>query len=405
MNQILAKKTNLAYVATRVLDTPFWGVFNLLTFILYKDLHITPFQLAFMIALKPLVSIFSSYWSTLINQRKDKLKENIVWARIIGYLPFFFFPFVNNSWFFIASFGIYMTLAVGIVPAWMELLRLNVPKIKREKVFSYSQAFGYLGGGLLPFILGGVLDEYSQAWRWMFPAAALVGLSALFFQMRIQVAGEDEPFEKKSHPITHHLLKPWKNVWNLLRERPDFQRFQIGFMILGGGLMVIQPALPIYFMDVLNLSYTELAISMTLCKGLGFALGSPYWSKTLNEKDIFGYSALVALIAALFPILLLFSGMQVMWLYVAYFIYGFMQSGNELVWNMSGPIFSHHKDSSTYSTTNLIAVGIRGCFIPMIGGLLIAYYQPSLVMFLGLGLCLIASLNLFYCSKRVLVLE
>jgi hypothetical protein len=34
-------RTRAAYIWTRVLDTPFWGLFNLLPFILYKDLHAT----------------------------------------------------------------------------------------------------------------------------------------------------------------------------------------------------------------------------------------------------------------------------------------------------------------------------------------------------------------------------
>lgn len=38
------KRTRMAYVATRLLDTPFWAIYNMLPVILYKDLHATPYS-------------------------------------------------------------------------------------------------------------------------------------------------------------------------------------------------------------------------------------------------------------------------------------------------------------------------------------------------------------------------
>jgi len=262
--QDFLKRTCWAYVSTRVLDTPFWAIYNMLPIILYKDLHASPLQLAAIIALKPLSSIFSMYWSASINNRRDRLVSNIIWARILSYIPFFFYPFVDNPWFFIASFGFYMMLTVGIVPAWMEILKLTIPSVTRERVFSYTQVFGYMGGGLLPFVLGWMLDGYFQAWRWIFPLAAFLSLSALIFQTRMLVPSDQEEPSLHSNKMNlglwSHLITPWKNAWGLICKRPDFAKFQIGFMWLGSGLMIIQPALPVFFVDVLNLSYTELAI-------------------------------------------------------------------------------------------------------------------------------------------------
>ncbi len=390
----LTRRTQWAYIGTRVLDTPFWGIFNMLPFILYKDLHATPFQLGLLVTLKPLVSIFSSYWSAMINSRSDRLVSNILWARILAYLPFFLFPFMDSPWFFIGSFGLYMMLAVGIVPAWMELLKLNVPKVTREKVFSYTQAFGYMGGGLLPFILGGVLDEYQQAWRWLFPAAAALSLGAYLFQWKITVRPGVVLKEVAKQKLSYHILKPWKTSWELLKQHPDFFKYQIGFMLIGSGLMVIQPSLPVFFVDVLHLSYTELAVALTLCKGFGFALGSPLWSHWIHKMDIFRFSGLIAGVACLFPLALLLTSFQIVWLYLGYFLYGFMQSGNELSWNMSGPIFAKDKDSSIYTSVNVMAIGVRGAIIPSLGALILTYLGSSSAMICGVIVCMLATFRL-----------
>lgn len=396
----VTRRTQWAYAGTRILDTPFWGIFNMLPFILYKDLHATPLQLAIMVALKPLVAIFSSYWSSWIHRSSDKIISKILLLRFLALLPFLA-PFFDSCWAFIAAFGFYMMVAYGILPTWMEMLKLNVPQLKRERLFSYTQAFGYFGGGLLPFALGGILDSYYEAWRWLFPIAALLSLCASYFQARLIIKQDNE--EPCSHNFSHHLLYPWKSAWNLLKENVLFRKYQVGFMLVGSGLMIIQPGLPIYFVDTLHLSYTELGVAITLCKGIGFALGSPLWSKWLNQWGIFRFSSFVSCLAALFPLMLVLTQFQISWLYLSYLIYGFMQSGNELSWNMSGPIFAKDRESTLFTNINTMAVGVRGAFVPALGGMLISWLGASPVITLGGILCLAATLRLFLTSTQSIV--
>lgn len=393
----ILQRTRSAYVATRVLDTPFWAIYNMLPVIIYKDLDATPFQLAIIIALKPLVSLFSTYWSSIVNNRPDRLISNILIARLLGYLPFFFFPFVSNPWYFIFAFALYMMFAVGIAPAWMELLKLNIPKQSREKVFSYTQAFGYMGGGLIPFCLGWILDGYDQAWRFLFPAAALFALFSFFFQRRMVVPHLKMPsLEAMPTDLYYHLLKPWKTAWTILKERPDFRIFQVGSMIIGCGLVIIQPALPVYFVDSLHLSYTELAVAITLCKGFGFACASPFWSKWIHNMDIYRLLSWIAVLGFIFPACLIMTQWELGWLFFGYICYGMMQSGNELIWNMSGPLFSGDKDSSAYTSVNLAAVGLRGCIIPFLGSLIAASFGAQTVMAASAGIMLMAIIPLYY---------
>ena len=298
-----------------------------------------------------------------------------------------------------------MLFAVGIVPAWMEILKLNIPKQKREKVFSYTQAFGYMGGGLLPFAIGWILDGHFQAWRWLFPLAASLALSAFFFQIRLLIPENTEQMKQRIEgkvDIYQLVFKPWKTAWTLLKERPDFRDFQLGFMIVGCGLMIVQPALPVFFVDSLHLSYTEIAIALTLCKGFGFASASPFWSKWIHRVDIYRFSSWIAALGCLFPACMILTKWEMGWLYCGYICYGVMQSGNELIWNMSGPIFSHDKDSSSYTSVNVLAIGLRGCVIPLLGSLICSALGASSVMVLSGLICLMATVPLISYSKKAL---
>lgn len=384
--------TRKAYLATRLLDTPLWAIYNMLPFILQKDLNASPLQIAFIIALKPIVSVLSMYWSAFVNDRPDRLRMNIIAARVLGVLSFFFYPFFDSPWFFIASSGIYMMLVFGVVPAWMEILKRNLNDAERKQTFAWGSSIGYLGGGLLPIFFGWMLDISEEVWRLLFPIAGLISLAASFFQLRLSVndRGTATPMQKRE--TWHHILAPWKNAWELIRSRRDFASYQLSFMVMGCGLMIMQPSMYSFFDEQLGLSYLEFAVALSFCKGISYAVASPIWAHWLNRVGIFKFSAAVTALATLFPLLLLSTVWQISWLYAAYLLYGVMQAGSEMSWNMSGPIFSKDKDSSLYTSVNVVTVGIRGLFAPALGSFLYSYTGSStFVMMLGCVLFFLAT--------------
>jgi len=395
-------KTQQAYLATRILDIPLWAIYNMLPFILIKDLNASPFQLAVILAMKPVVSILSMYWSSLVNDRADRLRSNIILARILGCSLFFLFPLFTSPWFFIITSGVYMTLAVGAVPAWMEILKLNLSDASRKKTFAWGSAMGYLGGGILPIVFGWSMDSSTQIWKWIFPAAATVSLLATIFQMRIPITkGEVSPCKTKSN----RLLDPWISAFNLVKERTDFAKYQIAFMVIGGGLMLMQPALYVFFDEQLGLSYVEFAVALSLCKGVSYAIASPLWAKWMSKVDIFRFSSAVTSVACLFPILILFSPQHMIWLYLAYIIYGITQAGNELSWNMSGPLFAGSADSSRFTSVNVVSVGLRGMVFPALGSILCTATNSSIVMGIGCAAMLLATgLLVNYSSKEAFLI-
>ena len=165
-------------------------------------------------------------------------------------------------------------------------------------------------------------------------------------------------------------------------------------MLIGSGLMIIQPTLPIFFVEKLNLTFTEMGVAITLCKGIGFACSSSMWVRMMKKVNIFYFGAVIAALAVIFPLFLVAAQWQLIWLYVAYLLYGCMQSGNELSWNLSGPIFAQNENSSPFSTVNVIAVGVRGIFVPLIGAYLLAQFGALTVLFASGMLCLLASVRM-----------
>ena len=385
------RKTQFAFMATSLLSVPLLAAYNFIGVILYRDLGGSPFQLTVLTMLRPMVAILALYWSAAVAGRSDRLLKNLIWSGVLARVPFLFCPWVRDPWMLITIAAFYMLLSRGGIPAWMEVFRRNLPRASHGKIFSIGTAWGYVEGIVLGIGMGVVLDGQAQAWQWLFPLSAVVGLTGVFAQSRIPIKESEAPREIKKESLKRLIVDPWLKTIKLLRSRPDFRFFQWGFMICGAGIMILQPALPIFFVDVLGITYTELAIALTISKGLGFAVTSPMWARWWSGANVYLFSAAIFSFVALFPICLLMAPIHHAWLYIAYLVYGIGQAGSEMCWHLSGSKFCREGDSSLFTGVNVTMVGVRGAVVPALGSLICVAMGPISVLVAGMVLGLTSS--------------
>lgn len=389
------KYTEAAYLWSHLLSVPFWGLINVLPFILYKNMHISPLLITIIVTIKPVSALFAPYWSQISRRYFGNLTDNLIWSNILRYVPFLFMPWIDSPWIIIAAFCSYMAFYRGSVPAWMEVIKCNLPDTSRERLVAYGSTINYCGLVFLPLVLGTILDGSELSWRWLFFVTALVGLSSTIFIYRMPTPVVEDSVGRLGSMsnlslVNEYLVKPWTQSWQIMRQRPDFASFLIGFMLGGTGIMIMQPTIPVFFADVLNLSFTEMLVALSAFKGIGFVLASPVWIRLFRKWSIHYFCGLVIFLAGVYPLLVAGAQYNIFWLYAAYGLYGVMQAGSELGWHMSGPIFAQEGDSTAFSETNVHMVGIRGCIVPPLGALLGTLTDSTTVMFTGSAVCLIA---------------
>lgn len=374
--------TQRSVFLSSLMAEPLTSLYPLFGVILYKSLNATALELALFIMLRPVVAIFSLYYTSHLSKRRDRLKANVVWAGILARLPFFLFPFITSAMQGILCAALYWLFLRGSIPGWMEILKIKLPTVERSRVFSKSSALAYLEGVVLALAFGYLLDKNPDIWRWLFPLGALVGMVGVYYQAKIPLE-EKSIYQKEPRNLKQAILRPWKDSYQVLKSNPGFLQFQWGTMVSGFGLMVFQPALPIFFVDTLKISYQDLAIALSVCKGIGFAVSSTWWSKKLHEFHFQSYTGIIYALFGFFPFVLLSSATAFDLIYFAYFIYGIAQAGSHLTWHLSGTLFSEDEESSRYSSVNILAVGIRGAIAPALGALLLKGAGPIPVLFLG----------------------
>jgi MFS family permease len=380
------KQMGWTLVLSNLLSEPLATLYySFLVFALYKDMGASAGQVALLTMLKPVVAVLSFYWSAW----GGGLRRNVLWAGFWMRAPFLLCPWVESPWYMIGAAAGYMFFYRGGMPAWLEMVRRNMSE-GRNWAFSMSSALGYVEGVVLALACGALLDRDPSLWKGMFFVAALLGMAAVAVQSRVAV----EEVVGERPRLRELVAQPWRDSWRLMRERPDFGRFQWGFMVSGFGLMLIQPALPVFMVDVLGVSYLEMAGAISIAKGLGFALSSPLWARGMDRVNVFRLASWVFGLVGLFMVLLSFSVWSVAWLFVAYFCYGVGQGGSHLVWHMSGLIFAGKEESSRYTGVNVALVGVRGAVAPPIGSWLTGVWGPVGVLVVGCVLCFYSGIRM-----------
>jgi MFS family permease len=394
-----AKKTSRALIASSLLSEPLTALLCLLPFVLVKDLKASAWQISLLVSLRPIMSLVSFYWSSLLGKRPEWLKINLLTSGILARLPFLFVYFFDGSSYLIFAAAMHILFSRAGIPPWMEVLKRNLDKAPRERMFSFSSMLGYAEGVGLGFAIGFLLDVDSVYWKPLFLASSVIGLLSVLWQYRIplELKAKEEPLPLG---IVQTIVQPWQSAFRLMRTRPDFARFQWAFMWGGAGVMLMIAVLPIFFADVLEISHKEFSVARTVCTGVGFVLTSSLWGKALGRTSCNLLTSLVILFFALFGAALLLAPYHIFWIYIAYVVYGIAQGGSHNVWYLSGPLFAGKEDSSIYSGINVVMVGVRGMIFPFLGSLLLQVFGPIPVIALGFLLCITGSILTRFATKN-----
>lgn len=378
-------QTRLAMLWTNLASEPLVSLYTLLPFILRKEYVANIFQLSIFLTLRPVLSLLSFCWSAYFKKGKSPLIANLVGAFLLTYLPFVFLPWIENFSFFLFAAASYQLFSRAAIPSLMEIIKCNIPKKPREDAFSLYYLFGFMESGILGLLFAYLLRFHIMDWKTLFSCASLIGLSSILFFQRIPII-KGKKMEKASS------IKPWKESFYLLHEHKNFQYLQWIFMFGGSALMLMGPAFSSFYVDTLSLSYTNMVIARFVFMALGVAGSTFLWKRGLGICDILKLSLWVLIGMGIFPIMLLFAQMHIIFLYLGFMLYGVAQAGSHLIWNLSGTIFAGDQDSSPFTRANILMIGIRGIVMPLLGGLLCQLFGCTFVLVLGGSICLMGLL-------------
>ncbi len=388
------------FLATRLLGSPLEALYSLLIFIVAKELNASPLALVILACSKPIVSLFAFYISTFMTNKSHRFQVYLLTLNLVGALPCLLFPYMQNVWFYVIAYALFMTTLRAAFPVWMEILKKELGVKEMGNLISKGTSINYGVVLFIPLFFSYWMDQQPDHWKTLFLGLALFQLFNTWFLLCLPSPSRSKTDSQSFSPSFRTvLLTPWKNAWHLLSKHSDFAHYLFMFFLGGAGLVAMQPVLPIFFKESLHLSYTELTLAVSFCKGAAFICTAFLWAYGAKRLSLFSLNCYINLFSCLFIAFLLASTMQIHWLFLAYLMYGTMQAGCELSWNLSGPVFSKGNESTLYSSLNLVLVGVRGCLCPFIGQLIFLSSNASMVFITAGGLCFVSLLYAGWLSR------
>ena len=355
--------TQRAWLLACVLEGAVLGVFILNEYVAKKTLGAGDAILTALVVGPTVALLFAAWWSGLLD-RREKSSTFLVFG-MLGRLSLLLVAGAGTAVSFTAVIAVATFLYGALVPASNALIQRNFTAAERGRVLGLGIALQALTAIAVSLLVGRLYDWRPEAYRVVYPAAAACGFFSCLRLARVRFRSRPgEPVEKKlfgpglGKALAAALRHPFAGALELLREDRGFRRYEMGFMSYGLAWMMLQPTIPVFLVEKLQVAYTEVANARGLIYFAMIAALSHPFGRLLDRIGPIKVSRIAFTILAIFP-LLLASARGVGMAYLAFLVYGCGMAAVNLGWT-TGPIhFARERDSAGYMGAHVALVGVR----------------------------------------------
>ncbi|MEO0236876.1 MAG: MFS transporter [candidate division WOR-3 bacterium] len=376
------------------------GVLLLQEFILRKTLFGNLFEITILVMIQPVSNLFSIFFYFLSKYFKRKNDFFLIIA-FFGKLILLFMLITRSSIFFLLIISVFYIFNTFMNPLFSNIMQLNFSPKNRGLVYGIVSSVSVLSTLIVSNISGKMLDINDNLYKLLFSISAISGFLCCFFYSRIKI----KKIKQKKIEEKISFLQPFKIILKILKENRDFTKYEIFFFIYGIGYLIILPAIPVYFVDVLKLDYSKISFIRGFLGQLGYIIFFPFVGFFLDRINLFIYSSLTFFLLSFYPLFLLFSSIfpnPLIFVYISFLFFSISMSAVSVIWDLSSIYFAKENDSSQFQNVHIFLTGIRGMIIPSLGYLILKFSSPKLLFLLSTTFFILSSLGmgyLFYKSK------
>jgi len=333
------------------LTGPFIGL------ILRRELGATPLQLAVMSSAGGGCLLLSLLWAKACHGRPPL--PYLVWPAFLARGVFLLVPFVSSAWSFVGLVIARDFFGAAVAPAHAAVVERVYPRAQRGRALGLVRMAGAVLGIGLALAAGQLFDRIG--YRWIFVAAALLGMAACLRLRRLAVP----------EPEIDGVEGPagLREAWLTVREDHAFRRLLVASFLFGFGCWIQTPAQPLLLVDVLGVSASQVGVFGSVAAVATLA-GSAYWGWLVDRKSSLEALRVMYLVGATTPLIYYIAWSP--WVLVASAVTDSVVAvGLELVWMMAVIDVAGPQRTAQYIAIGATLAGVRGVAGPLVGGLVI----------------------------------
>jgi len=260
------KKTFYLHLIYSVLDGTILGVLALNEFILIKGLHGSSYQIGILFQFSMLVYLISVPLSEILKRTLKKirmLRIVAVFTRLPLLLLLFFPKTISEQTdmfyyqlVFLLIFLVYFSANPLIFPVINGFLKKNYSHNNFSKLFGYSTTASKFVMLIATFGFGLLLDIYSNAYTYVYPFLAILGIASIFILTQIKYS---PPVPENKASFFTAIKEVISNIINIIKNNKPFRDFEIGFMFYGLAWLITIAVIALFLEKQLKLNYSSIA--------------------------------------------------------------------------------------------------------------------------------------------------
>ena len=400
-----------------VLLGAFSGVFSLGQFALARSLGAPDWMVPLVIVLGQVPWIFAPAWQPLFTGM-DRQKAFIVLG-LLSKGPVLLVVLVavaatgeaghgtGDYVLFLACLVLFYVGDAAYIPHRSALIGSNYPAAIRGRMFGLLATAAMLATIVCNKAAGWTLDQDPTALRWLFPAAALVGIGGHVILSRIRwrapraaVAAGGRGLKAAGRAVA----RTWRDTLELLKKDPSFRTYESGFMLYGFGLNMTAPVLVLYAESALRATYDEWTTASGVANPLAYLLSIALLGRLVDRMGVVRLTMLAfGLLGVYFALLPLVHGVDA--LVATYVLFGVCMAAVNLGWNLGPLHFAPKGRSHLYMSVHVGLVALRSTFGPLAGFAVYKLFSAQATFLASAALQVAALVTLLRLDRRVRAAE
>ncbi len=315
-----------------------------------------------------------------------------------------------GGWLFAFQVAAAHFFVTGLVTLRSSMWKVNYPHRQRGQIVGRLQQIRFLFVPVSGIVVARIFDLDPQYYRYVYPAAAALGLISLLPLRRFDVR-EQDLLETNDLAPRRGLLAGLREAAGILAHDAAFRRYMIAQFTLGSANFFTDPVLLDVLARRLELGYLSanllMAVIPGLCSWMAIRLWSPYFDRVgvLRFRVVncvvwiaayaFVTAAMVLVGAAPSGLLWLAIGILV----IGRVLKGVAHGGGVIAWSIGHLHFADSSQMDLYMSIHVALTGLRALAMPFMGLLANrALGNASFAVAIGLSL---AALLMFRKLARV----
>jgi MFS family permease len=276
----------------------------------------------------------------------------------------------TGSWaLLLVTFLLATNLDAVYTPHRNALIRANYPLTQRGRIYGLVTLVTGACSMVASIAAGHLLDHDPTVVRWIFPAAAVLGVAGhvLLSRIRWRYDGPVLVQEGRGLALVRDALKgAWRSTKRTLREDRDFRDFEVGFFLYGMGLLSAVPLVVSRFAQDPAFAPSDWARADRLALPLTQILLVWLVGRLSDRIGIVRVGGLSFALLGTFFVAMCFVATPAH-LLVAYVLFGVCMAGVNVAWALGPLHFAPPGQAHHYTSVHVAWVGVRSALAPALG--------------------------------------